>query len=471
MVEGVDVHMRASDAFTWYMERDPLLRSTVVVVLVFDRAPDHDLLQGKAELASRVVPGLRHRIVEMPLRMAPPRWTVDPDFDLSFHVRTIEAPPPKTLATLLDLARIAGMAGFDRARPLWEWTVVDGLEGGRAAVVIKIHHSLTDGVGGMQLAATLFDLEPESPHPGPVPEPPEPEHLSTPGLVVDALGYQWRQFAGAARHGVTALAGDAWRDARHPVRWARRALETAGSVARTVRPLTDTRSPVMTARKLGWHYDVLDVPLDGLKRAAKAAGGTLNDAFVGGVAGGLRRYHQRHGTSCPELRLTLPINIRHENDPAGGNRITLMRFMVPVGIVDPVERMHAVHDRTGEARAESSIPLTNAVAGALNLFPSAFVGSMLKHVDFLASNVPGLPVPLYVGNAQLERFYAFGPTLGAALNVTLLSYRETCGIAVNTDTGAVPDPETLMDCLREDFEEILDLGGEHETTSLPAHAS
>ena len=471
MVESADVHMRASDAFAWYMERDPLLRSTVVIVLVFDRCPDPGLLHDKADLASRVVPGLRHRIVEMPLRIAPPRWTVDPDFDLSWHVRTVDAPPPKTLATVLDLARVMGMADFDRARPLWEWTLVEGLEGGRAAVVVKIHHALTDGVGGMQLAASLFDLEPVSSHPGPAPEAPAPERLSTAGLVVDALGYRWRRLAGVLRHGAPALLGDVRREVRHPVRLARRALETAGSVARTVRPVTETRSQLMTDRKLGWHYEVLDVPLDGLKRAATAAGGTLNDAFVGGVAGGLRRYHDRHGVSCSELRLTLPINIRRDDDPAGGNRITLMRFMVPVGIVDPVERMHAVHELTGEARAESAIPLTNAVAGALNLFPSAFVGGMLKHVDFLASNVPGLPVPLYVGSAQLERFYAFGPTLGAALNVTLLSYRDTCGIAVNTDTAAVPDPEMLMDCLREDFEEILDLGGEHEAILLPARAS
>lgn len=471
MVESVDVHMRASDAFSWYMERDPLLRSTVVVVLIFNRCPDRELLRDKAERASRVVPGLRHRIAEAPLRLAPPRWTVDPDFDLSWHLRNIVVPSPKTLAAVLDVARIAGMAGFDRSRPLWEWTLVEGLEGGRAAVVLKIHHSLTDGIGGMQLAATLFDLEPEAPDPGPMPEAPEPEHLSTRGLVVDALGYRLRRVAGFARSRATSVLGDARHGMRHPADTARSVLATAGSVAKTVRPVTDTRSPLMTARKLGWHYDVLDVPLDGLKRATKATAGTLNDAFVGAVAGGLRRYHERYGTSCDELRLTLPINIRHEGDPAGGNRITLMRFTIPVGIVDPVERMHAIHELTSEARAESSIPLTDAIAGTLNLFPSGIVGGMLKHVDFVASNVPGLAMPLYIGGAQLERFYAFGPTLGSALNVTLLSYRDTCGIGVNTDTGAVLDPEVLMDCLREGFDEILDLGGEHDAVSLSARPS
>ena len=235
--------------------------------------------------------------------------------------------------------------------------------------------------------------------------------------------------------------------------------------------MTDTRSSLMTARKLGWHYDVLEISLADLKRAARATGGTLNDAFVGGVAGGLRRYHERHGASCEELRVTLPISIRHEGDPIGGNRIALMRFTIPVGIVDPVKRMGAVHELTGEARGEPSIPLTNAIAGALNVLPPALVGGMLKHVDFLASNVPGLPMPLYIGGARLERFYPFGPTVGAAVNVTLLSYRDTCGIGVTTDTGAVPDPEVLTDCLREDFDEILNVGGEHAPVMLPSRAS
>jgi diacylglycerol O-acyltransferase / wax synthase len=470
MVDSQGARMRQSDAFSWFMERDPLLRSTVVSVLLFDRCPDPMLLREKAERASRTVPGLRHRIVEAPFRLAPPRWIVDPDFDLSWHVRHVEAPPPKTLAAILDLARVTGMAGFDLARPLWEWTLTDGLEGGRAAVVLKIHHSLTDGIGGMQLAATLFDLEPTA-RSEPMPDAPRPEHFSTLGMITDALSYNLGRLSGFARQRAGSALEDTMNAFRHPVETSRQATEVLRSVARTVRPVTETRSSLMTARKLGWRYDVLEVPLDDLKRAAKATGGTLNDAFVGGVAGGLRRYHQRHAITCEELRVTLPISIRHEDDPAGGNRITLMRFTIPVGIIDPVKRMRAIHDLTSEARSESSIPLTNTIAGALNLLPRGLVGGMLKHVDFCASNVPGLPMPLYIGQARMERFYPFGPTIGAAVNVTLLSYQDTCGIGVTTDTGAVPDPEVLMDCLREDFDEILDLGGRHGSVIVPSRAS
>ena len=209
MVNQQGAHMRESDAFSWYMERDPLLRSTVVSVLLFDRCPDPMILLDKAERASRIVPGLRHKIVEAPLRLAPPRWTVDPDFDLSWHVRHVEAPAPKTLAAVLDLARVTGMAGFDRARPLWEWTLAEGLDGGQAAIVLKIHHSLTDGIGGMQLAATLFDLEPTGLNREPMPDAPAPEYISTPGMIADAFNYNVQRFYGMARHRASSAFSDA----------------------------------------------------------------------------------------------------------------------------------------------------------------------------------------------------------------------------------------------------------------------
>jgi diacylglycerol O-acyltransferase / wax synthase len=471
MAEEPAARMRESDAFSWYMERDPLLRSTVVSVLVFDRSPDFGLVRQKAERASRTVPGLRHTLVETPLRMAPPRWIVDPDFDLSWHVRRIEAPHPKTLAGVLDLARIAGMSGFDPARPMWEWTLVNGLEHGQAAMVLKLHHSLTDGIGGMQLAASLFDLGPAPAPAEPMPDTPASERLSMPSALADAFQYNGRRLLAFARARAASALGDVQRAVRHPFVTTKQGVETLSSIARTVRPLVTTRSPLMTKRKLGWHYDALDVPLDDLKHAAKVAGCALNDAFVAGVAGGLRRYHDRHDSPCDELRVTVPISIRNDDDPVGGNRITLMRFPVPAGITDPVERMRAVHELTGHARTEPSIPLTNAIAGVLNFLPSGLVGGMLKHVDFIASNVPGLRVPLYLGGARLDRFYPFGPTTGAAVNVTLLSYCTTCGIGVNTDTGAVPDPDVLTECLRAAFDEILDLVDDHRPVTVATRAT
>jgi diacylglycerol O-acyltransferase len=238
-----------------------------------------------------------------------------------------------------------------------------------------------------------------------------------------------------------------------------------------VAPVTETLSPLMTERHLAWHYDVLEFPLDDIRAAAHAAGATLNDGFLAGIAAGLRDYHERHDASVDELRVTMPVSIRKADDPIGGNRITLMRFKVPVGITDPCERMSETHARCEAVKSERSLHLTNAIAGTLNLLPRGYVGGMLKHVDFLASNVPGIPVPLYLAGARVARFYGFGPTIGAAVNLTLMSYCGTCFVGINVDLGAVPDPDLLLECLREGFDEILAVAGKNGHVVLPTRAS
>ena len=212
---------------------------------------------------------------------------------------------------------------------------------------------------------------------------------------------------------------------------------------------------------------MIDVDLDALKRAGSVVGATLNDSFVAGITGGLRLYHEHHGAPVAHLRVTMPVSTRHEDDPVGGNRFTLERFTLPAGEADPGTRVRMTGWLCRAAQYEEALPLSDAVAGLLNLLPSGVVGSMLKHVDFVASDVPGVPVPLYLAGALVTGNYAFGPTTGSALNVTLHSYRGTCCIGCNIDTAAVPDPDVLMDCLRRGFDEVLALGGDHPPAVSP----
>ena len=463
--------MRDSDAFSWYMEKDPLLRSTVVCVLLLEGSPDWDRLPERLERMTRLAPGFRHRVVSPPLRLATPRWVVDPDFDLSWHVRRFEAVPPKTLATVLEFARKTGMAGLDRDRPLWEFTFIEGLDSGQTALVMKLHHSLTDGVGGMDIARLLLDVEPDPGALGPMPEAPVGEHLGTVELARDALSYDWSQLFDFSKRRLTSAVSDVTHALRHPRETVTETVATGQSIARFVTPVSDTLSPVMTERHLAWHYDVLKFPLADMLSAAHAAGARHNDAFLSGVTAGLRLYHERHDTQIDELRVTMPISIRKADDPIGGNRITIMRFKVPVGIADPSKRMAETHRRCESVKTDRSLPFTNAIAGTLNLLPRAYIGGMLKHIDFIASNVPGIPVPLYLTGAKIDSFYGFGPTIGAALNITLMSYCDTCYVGATIDTGAVPDPDVLMDCLRNGFDEVLAVGGGTGRTVLPITAS
>jgi diacylglycerol O-acyltransferase len=386
--------MSDSDTFSWYMEADPLLRSTVVSVMVLDGAPEMERLLDRADRATRMAPGFRHKVVQDPSRLANPRWVVDPDFDLSFHVRRISAPPPGTLAEVFEYARQTGMAGFDRDRPLWEFTLVEGVEGGRVALVMKLHHALTDGIGGMAMAKYLFDLEPDPGDLGPTPDAPPPQRISTLGLTRDAVCHNMGRFATFTRDGLTSAPTALTGALRRPGGALRAGLELARSIALTVRPVNSTLSAVMRDRGLAWHYDTITMPFEELRAPAHALGLTLNDAFLGAVTGGLQHYHEQHGSAVDELRLTMPISVRTPDDPIGGNRITLMRFKVPVGQHDPAQRMHRIHELCLSARNEPAIPYTNAIAGALNVLPRGLVGGMLKHVDFLASNVPGIRVPI-----------------------------------------------------------------------------
>lgn len=460
-------HVSDSDAFALTLERDPLLRSTVVAVAVLDRSPDWDRLEELVERASRLAPGFRHRLVRPPLGLAPPRWVVDPDFDLSWHLQRVAVRPGGDLAAVLAFARNTGMSAFDHDRPLWRITLLEGLPGGAAALVIKVHHSLTDGVGGIQLAAHVVDLQRDPPPLGPRPPAPSPTPYGPLEAMADVAAFTTcrtgRIVADLAR-AVPRAVVDVVRD---PVATATGATATLASVARFVRPVTTTDSPVMQRRRLQWRYDTLDVPLADLRDAAHRAHGTLNDAFLAALAGGLQRYHRHHGTTVEQLRLTMPVSLRTHDDPAGGNHVTLVRFEIPTDVDDPVRRMHLIAERCRALRHERAIPYSNAIAATLNLLPVTVTGGMLKHVDFLASNVPGFDADVFVAGGRVEAFYPFGPTLGSAVNFTLMSYAGTCNIGINSDAGAVPDPDVLVAAVRAAFAEILAVPTVPDATTAP----
>jgi hypothetical protein len=242
-------------------------------------------------------------------------------------------------------------------------------------------------------------------------------------------------------------------------------LATAASIYRTVQPINETASPIMQGRRMVRELGVHEVPLSTLKDAAHLAGGTLNDAFLAGVTGGLRLYHDRHDAEVGDLRVTMPISIRAADDPVGGNRITLMRLAMPVGEADPAERIRQIHERAVAAQGERSLPHTQMIAGGLNLLPRWYIGAILRHVDFLASDVPGIPVPVWLGGASVRMQYAFGPTIGAGVNVTLLTYTDTCALGINADTGAIPDFDVFQECLVAGFDEVLALARPAEPSS------
>lgn len=465
MAEG-DIHfqdrMSDADKLMWTIEHNPMLRSTITSVVLLDRSPDRTTLADIIERASRTVPRLRQRVVSNPLSVAPPRWEIDPNFDINFHLRWVRASGDGSVRNLFEIAEPIAMQGFDRARPLWEYTVVEGLQDGRAGLIMKIHHAITDGVGGVALMLATFDLEREPADRGPMPDAPEVHVMNQRERFLDAMAHEGRRGAGIAKRSLGTVVGALGLAAADPIGSSGVVAETAQSVARMLQPAVDPLSPIMRKRSLSVHFDTITVPLDETKRAAKKAGGKLNDAFLAGLVGGWRRYHDRHGLSTDALRMSMPISVRSEDTAnEAGNQFAPARFLVPLDISDPVDRMATLRRLVEEARTEPALALLDPMAGVLNRFPkevaTGLFGAIMKGIDFTASNVPGAPIPLYLAGAEFQGQFAFGPMAGAAVNITLLSYQNDLNIGFNTDPAAVADPDTLMACMREGFDEILAL--------------
>lgn len=416
---------------------------------------------------------MRQRVVTPFLRLGPPHWSADPNFDLSYHVRRVRAPVPGDFDRVLEFARTSTMAGFDRARPLWEFTLIEGLRGGRAALLVKVHHSMTDGIGGLKILMMMLDLE-RTPSAGATPEPdPEPLEEVTPlSLVIPALAHRRRRVAGIARRGLTDGRRGVGRVLADPVGTASSAARVVRSVVEYLAPATTPRSPIMRQRTLSRGLATFDISLDQLKAAAKSCGGSLNDAFVAGVVGGLARYHEFHGEPVDDLRMVMPISVRSDGDSLGGNHFTPARFLVPIGDKDPADRIAAVGARCRWIRDEPAVSLTDPLAAILNQLPTAlttsFFGAMLKGGDFVTSNVPGAPVPVYLAGAELGAMYAFSPLSGTAANVTLVSHCGTCCVGVNVDSVAISDLDRFVADLEAGFADILALAPTPTPTPDPA---
>jgi len=393
--------MSEADAFMWDIERDPALRSTITAIYTLDGPPDWERFMNNLERTTRQIPRLRQRVARDPLGLAPPRWEFDPHFDLRYHVRSLRASGDGSMRELLAMAEPIGMQSFDRDRPLWEFYKVDGLEGGRTGLIMKLHHAISDGVGMVRMTAGLMEKSPEvgKRERKPMPEAPIAHPSSDWDRMLDAAKYRFETNTKRNR-AVAEAAGSSMLDLlRNPAKTWKRVSDTVASIGRMVRPISEPLSPVMTGRSLSVRFDMLEVPLAEMKRASKAAGGTVNDAFVGAVTGGLRAYHEALGAPVDELRMNMPINMRSEETASeAGNQFAPVRFAVPISIANPADRMRRIHELVDAQRGEPALPMMEGISGALASLPAnggtRLAGSMMKAIDFTTSNVPGPQFPV-----------------------------------------------------------------------------
>jgi diacylglycerol O-acyltransferase len=448
------------DALMWRTDRHPQLSNCVTLIELLDVTPEWSRFRDAHQWATSLIPRLSERVVDPPVPITTPLWAADPDFDLDYHVRRVSLPAPASDAELIELTQGLALAPFDRKRPLWESILVEGLERDRAAVVLKIHHAMTDGMGFMQLM-TLLHSHTRAPSNRPKIVRPEADQLDVLSSAATQLAREVSRVPGAA---ISEMARTVKRVVR-PASTAANAVEMAHSMIRSAKPPA-TPPPLFRDRTAkSWRFGVLECELQQLKAASKSAGGSVNDGFLAALLGGMARYHALHGIALEELPVMFPVSRRRDDDPMGGNRMVAAFFAGPVAITDPADRITAIHAAIDSAKGESALAALEIVAPILSRLPSELgTQTLLKlcgRADLSASNVPGLRDPVYVAGARVDRVFAFGPLTGAAVLVTMNSHVGTCCIGVNCDGSVIKDRDLLMQSLGEGLAEVLALDPLH----------
>jgi diacylglycerol O-acyltransferase len=480
--------MNELETTMWRSERHPQHSSTICSLIILDCVPEWERLVAAHEWATTLVPRSRQRVLEPLLPTGPPVWRVDRHFALSYHLRRMHQGPDGSMAALMGLVQTLALTPFDRSRPLWEGTLIEGLEGGRAAYLLKLHHSLTDGLGAIQLMSLVQsrtrEHTPDKPtrldpsargasaasagrsagsgssgssgsgatQPGYAGEPGDDDAL---GVTVAGARHTLAQLPAALAAG--ADAGISF--ARNPSRAAGEALRFAASLRRVLSPPPAPPSPLLRPRDgRVWVLRTLECPLAQLRTAAKRAGGSVNDAYLAALLGGLRRYHERHGVDIDEIPITVPVSLRRSDDPMGGNKFAGAMLSAPIGIVDPAERVAALRGAILAQLAEPALDSFSVLTPVVNRLPSA-VGAAVMGLgavtDLSASNMPGLTYDVYMAGARVERVFPFGPLPGVAMMAAMVSHVGTCCIGLTIDGTGVKDVDVLMESMQEGLEEVL----------------
>jgi diacylglycerol O-acyltransferase len=416
-------------------------------------------------VASRLplLPRFRKKLMFVPYDQGRPIWIDDDAFDLAYHVRLTALPKPGTWEQLVTLTTRVQEPLLDRERPLWELWFVEGLEHGRVALIQKTHHALVDGVSGVDVATILLDGTPDITPPEPV----EWEAARAPvpsQLLVDSLQERLTEPAEIVR------------SMRRALRGPRRAMER---MSRTTRGMTtllsrDAVAPrtSLNSRMTGRHrrLAVVRISLEDIKRVRQALGGTVNDVVLAGVGGGLQRLLVSRGENVDDVRLRIfcPVSVRDASERGAlGNKVSAMFVPVPIGRIDPADRLAEIRETTKDLKERQQAVGADFLVGLTQyLAPTLMsMGSRLAHrqpfFNLVCTNVPGPQFPLYLMGARLLEAFPIVPlTRNLTLVIGILSYDGTLHFGLWADRDAAPDIEVLAAGVEDAFAELLKLSAE-----------
>ena len=445
------------DASFLQLEQGPAHMHVASTTLFEGPAPEYE--EFREHIASRLhlVPRFRQKLRFVPFGQGRPVWVDDPRLNLDYHVRHTALPPPGTEDQLRTLAARIFSQRLDRTKPVWEMWLIDGLEGGRFAIVAKTHHALVDGVSGVDITTVLFDLDREPkrlPEPDPWLPQPEPSGAQ---LLADALVERVASPAAVARGVRRAL--------RAPGRMAGAAvegLEAAGSFIRTglAAPHSPLNRQIGPYRRFAW----VRLDLDELKRIKGDAGGTVNDVILAAVTGALARYLRSRGQSTRglELRAMVPISVRAEDEHGAlGNRVSAMMAPLPIWCEDPIERLKQVSARMGDLKSSKQAVGAGILTEAADFAPptvaaqAARLQSRQRFFNLVVTNVPGPQFPLYLLGRELQDVFPMVPLAeNQSVCFGIMSYNGRVNFGITADYDAMPEVEALADDTRAAIEEM-----------------
>jgi WS/DGAT/MGAT family acyltransferase len=380
-----------------------------------------------------------------------PRWEPDPHFDLDYHVRGVELPAPGGKEQLQELASRLMSRPLDFSRPLWQFHVVDGYDGGGAAIA-RFHHCIADGVTLVRVLLSLTDATPDAPLGG------APGDSTADALLgVDAADET--PPASATQRLTAALK----RIGRTGAQAAEGMLRGAGVLGKLAWPSPDPdtvfRGELGRRKKAAWSEAV---PLPDVKAVGRALGGTVNDVLLTAVTGALGRYLERHGQRAPglDVRAAVPVNLRPLDAPLTmGNAFGLVFLALPVGTRDPTERLRVLRRRMDRLKSSPEAPMLlgvlAAVGGTTQAVEDRVVRYLARKLTAVATNVPGPQQTRYLAGAPMETLMAWVPQAGrVGLGLSVISYDGDVRLGIATDAGLVPDPEPLVEAFHHEFDAL-----------------
>ncbi|MGD0083494.1 MAG: wax ester/triacylglycerol synthase family O-acyltransferase [Acidimicrobiales bacterium] len=457
--------LSALDSFFLYLEspQTPMHSGSVGI---FEGAPLRDRLgrlrldaiRAEVERRLNLVPKLRRRVQFSRVGEATPVWVDDPHFDITSHVLSTALPSPGTEVQLADLCAELMAAPLDRDRPLWEMWFVDGLDGGRVAIIEKLHHAMADGLAGVELATVLLDIQR---HPDLPPPSTEPWHPSPAPSLGAMLAHEIVRQSSAPLHAVSRQLDSL----RHPVQAARHTAELAAAVSTVVTPHSiapqcSLNVPVGEARRVLF----LRQPLDDLQCVERRFGVTINDLLLTAVAGGIHRLLSARGERVEgrTVQVLVPVGMDHHGDHRLGNNVSAMLVRLPIGTLDPVARMQAVSHEAARCKRHHQAMAGELLVGLLEPWPQPVLSAatQLVHrqplVNLVVTNVPGPGIPLYAMGARMLEAFPIVPLAGnLSVGVAALSYDGQLTVGILTDPDACPDASVLADGISRSFADLV----------------